>query len=316
MIDLIGAPFDLCGFRVGSRLGPAALRLAGLSAALVEVGLDVSDAGDICGPIGNADEYTEEGGLRNLQPLVKAVTALRHATTHSLLEGNLPIVLGGDHTLVVGSIAAALHHYGDTMALLWIDAHADVNTPGSSATGNVHGMPVAALAGLPSETEGLQHDEWEMLQVAMGAGPRLRLERTAWYGLRDVDQPERSRLQGLAITMHDVDRHGIETTIHSVDRWLRTIGATHVWISFDVDALDPLLAPGTGTAVRGGLTYREAHLSAELLREAFDAPDCPYGLAGLDIVETNPIVDAYNQTAVVAVEWVASLFGKTILGPR
>jgi arginase len=254
--------------------------------------------------------------MRNLLPLIDCVTALRAATAHSLTEGNVPVVLGGDHTLVAGSIAAALHHYGDTMALLWIDAHADANTPGSSASGNIHGMPVAALAGLPSESEGVRDDEWNQLQHAMGPGPRLRLDRTAWFGLRDVDAPERDRIQGLPITMHDVDRHGVETTLRSVDRWLRTVGATHLWISFDVDALDPMLAPGTGTAVRGGLTYREAHLLAELLREALDAPDCPYRLAGLDVVETNPLVDAYNQTAVVAVEWVASLFGKTILGPR
>lgn len=316
MIDLIGAPFDLCGLRLGSRLGPAALRLAGLSEALIELGYEVNDSWDLFGPVGSLVERTQEGGLRNLLPLVQAVTSLRTATAHSLLEGNTPIVLGGDHTLVVGSVAAALHHFGDTLAVLWIDAHADVNTPGSSATGNVHGMPVAALAGLPSETEGIQDEEWATLQEALGPGPRLRLDRTAWYGLRDVDAPERGRLEGLSVTMHDIDRHGIVTTLHSVDRWLRTVGATELWISFDVDALDPLLAPGTGTAVRGGLTYREAHLMAELLREALDAGDCPYRLAGMDIVETNPIVDAYNQTAVVAVEWVASLFGKTILGPR
>lgn len=316
MIDLIGAPFDLCGLRVGSRLGPAALRLAGLAEALTDLGYEVNDSRDLFGPVGSLVESTQEGGLRNLLPLVQAVTSLRTATAHSLIEGNIPIVLGGDHTLVVGSIAAALHHFGDTMAVLWIDAHADVNTPGSSTTGNVHGMPVAALAGLPSETEGVRDEEWALLQEALGSGPRLRLDRTAWYGLRDVDPPERGRLEGMAVTMHDVDRHGVETTVHSVDRWLRTIGAAHLWISFDVDALDPLLAPGTGTAVRGGLTYREAHLMAEMLREALDAKDCPYGLAGLDIVETNPIVDAYNQTAVIAVEWVASLFGKTILGPR
>lgn len=316
MIDLIGAPFDLCGLRAGSRLGPAALRLAGLAEALANLGYAVNDTNDILGPVGSLTESTQDGGLRNLRPLIQAVTSLRAATASSLIEGNTPIVLGGDHTLVVGSVAAALNHFGDSMAVLWIDAHADVNTPGSSATGNVHGMPVAALAGLPSETEGVQDEEWELLQAALGSGPRLRLDRTAWYGLRDVDSPERGRLEGLAITMHDIDRHGVVTTLHSVDRWLRSIGASYLWISFDVDALDPLLAPGTGTAVRGGLSYREAHLMAELLREALDAKDCPYRLAGLDIVETNPIVDAYNQTAVIAVEWVASLFGKTILGPR
>lgn len=316
MVDLIGAPFDLCGLRLGSRLGPAALRLAGLEDALVEVGLEVHDRGDVCGGTGTLHGMTRPGGLKNLEPLIECVVSLRQAVHESLLAERLPIVLGGDHTLVVGGIAAAAHHFGESLAVLWIDAHADVNTPGSSATGNVHGMPVAALAGLPSEIEGIQDEEWALLQQALGPGPRISLDRFAWYGLRDVDQPERRRLHGMALTMHDIDRHGIETTVHSVDRWLKSIGAGHLWISFDVDSLDPLLAPGTGTAVRGGLSYREAHLMAELWREALDASDCPYRLAGLDIVETNPLVDMANQTAVIAVEWVASLLGKTILGQR
>jgi arginase len=313
-IELIGAPFDLCGLRLGTRLGPAALRLAGLVEALAGMGLSVTDLGDACGGPGALPETTHPGRLRNLEPLVEAARGLRHAVDGSLKRGALPIVLGGDHALAVGAVAPALHAFDGDLALLWIDAHADVNTPGTSTTGNVHGMPLAALARLQSGTEGTLDSEWQSLLRSLGEGPALDLHRTAWYGLRDVDAPEADRLGGLALTMHDVDRFGVEATLQQFERWLRGTGCRHLWISFDVDVLDPILAPGTGTAVRGGLTYREAHLLAELLRENLDAPDCPYRLVGLDVVETNPLVDVGNQTAIVAVEWVASLFGKTILG--
>lgn len=316
MIDLLGAPFDLCGFRLGSRLGPAGLRLAHLSDTLSQLGLSVQDLGDVFPMVGSEREFTAPGGLKNFRPLCDCIAQLRAAVDESLAQSHLPIVMGGDHTLAIGGIAAALARYGPDLAVLWIDAHADLNTPGSSSTGNVHGMPLAALAGLPSETQGVQDQEWQLLQTVLGDGPRLNLSRTAWYGLRDVDPPERDRLTGHAISMHDIDRHGVDRTVRSVDFWLRRVQAKHVWLSFDVDSLDPILAPGTGTAVRGGLSYREGHLMAELLREALDAFDCPYHLVGLDIVEVNPIIDAQNQTAVLTVEWMASLFGKTILGTR
>ncbi|AIE85801.1 arginase [Fimbriimonas ginsengisoli] len=312
MIDVIGVPFDLCGSRPGCALGPAAVRYAGLVETLQGIGLEVRDCGDM--PAMRPE--TDEDGMRNFPPLLETVRGLRKAVYKTYLEGNLPIVVGGEHTVVAGAVAAALQFHGEDVAVLWIDAHADANTPGSSASGNLHGMPIAALAGLPSGTEGKVDEEWNALQEALGSGPRLSLNRTAWYALRDVDPPEVPQLQGLALTMHDIDRHGVVNTMHTLDRWLRTIGASHLWISFDVDALDPILAPGTGTAVRGGLTYREAHLCAELLFEMMAASDCPYRLAGVDVVETNPLVDANNATAVMVVEWFASLFGKTILGSR
>lgn len=310
MVDIIGVPFDLCGMRPGSALGPAAVRYAEIVSALASRGLEIRDWGDLP----TRPPETAEGGLRNFLPMVETVRTLRATVQRSLIDGRIPLVVGGDHTIAAGSVAGALSHYGETVALLWIDAHADLNTPGTSETGNLHGMPVAALAGLESGAEGVQEEEWGQLAEALGAGPRLRLERTAWYGLRDVDPAEVPRLKGLAVTMHDIDRHGIVTTMTGLDRWLRTVGATHLWISFDVDAMDPILAPGTGTAVRGGLTYREAHLCAELLCEMLAASDCPYRLAGVDVVETNPLVDTNNATAVMVVEWIASLFGKTILG--
>ena len=312
VIDFIGAPFDLCGRRLGSRLGPAALRLAGLMETIRGLGIEVCDCGDCQAPA----EYTEEGGIRNFCPLIQCVQSLRAMVVTSLTNGHMPVVMGGEHTLAVAGISAALEHHGERMGILWIDAHSDIHTPGSSDTGNVHGMPIAALAGFESGTCGNQDEEWKVLQSTLGAGPKLDVANVAWYGLRDVDMAERDRLVGLPITMHEIDRYGVEQTVKQIDQFYRHQGIQYLWISFDVDALDPFLAPGTGTAVRGGLSYREAHLCAELLRELLDTEDCPYQLAGVDLVETNPLYDNQNETALVTVEWLASLLGKTILGKR
>lgn len=312
MIEVIGVPFDLCGRRLGSRLGPSAIRLAGLIEAFEHLGLETADRGDIAAA--NVSDNSE--GLRNVRPLFECLTRLRHEVVDVLEKGHIPVLLGGEHTVVTGGISAALTRFGDKLGLVWIDAHADINTPGSSTSGNLHGMPIAALAGIPSGCAGLVDEQWRELQSAMAPRQKLKLSSTVWYGLRDVDLAERAMLSGGAISMHDIDRYGVGETVLRIDRWLREAGVQQVWISFDVDALDPGLAPGTGTGVRGGLTYREAHLTAELLREFLDAADCPYSLAGVDIVETNPLFDSQNETAKMAVEWLSSLFGKTILGRR
>lgn len=296
--------------RLGSRLGPAAVRLAGLRAALEASGLEVRDPGD---PVLDS-EPTHEPGLRNFRPLLEALRATREGVARAFAEGAFPLVLGGEHTLSAASVSAALEATNGDLAVLWIDAHADVNTPGASDTGNVHGMPIAALAGLPAETDdAAESAQWEEMLHLLGP-QRLALASTSWFGLRDVDPAERPRLTGLPLTMHDVDRYGVETCARRVFDWLSGTGRRNLWISFDVDALDPILAPGTGTAVRGGLSYREAHLLAELLSESLGAADCPVRLIGLDVMETNPIFDANNGTATVAVEWIASLFGKRIIG--
>jgi arginase len=249
--------------------------------------------------------------MRDFASLLDLVKRLRVAADRALAAERIPLVLGGEHTVSVAGIGAALALYGDSLGLLWIDAHADINTPGTSQSGNVHGMPIAALQGLPSGVEGLVNEEWNSLAAALGA-VRLRPENTAWIGLRDVDLGERPFVKnGLGLTMTDIDRYGMAACVDRLDEQFRRVGARHLWVSFDVDALDPFLAPGTGTAVRGGLTYREAHLMAELLREKLDAG--PYRLVGVDVVETNPMVDTSNETARMAVEWVLSLFGKTIL---
>lgn len=309
-IQIVGAPFDLCGLRLGSRLGPAAVRLAGLRPALEAAGLTVRDPGDPA----YVHEPTEGPGLRNFEALYFAIRGTRDRVAAAFETGAFPLVLGGEHTLSAASVGAALDATGGDLAVLWIDAHADVNTPGSSDTGNIHGMPIAALAGMPSETDDARIDrEWGQLKDALGA-TRLDPARVAWFGLRDVDPAERAHLKGLPITMHEIDRYGIEACLGRVFEWLARTGCRNLWISFDVDALDPFLAPGTGTAVRGGLSYREAHLLAELLSEWLGGESCPVRLVGLDVMETNPIFDANNGTATVAVEWIASLFGKRILG--
>ena len=309
MIEIIGAPFDLCGMQLGSRLGPTALRLANLESELASIGLRVTDAGDIA--VSN-EPRSNPDGLKNFPPLLEAIRNLRSTALRSLKTAHCPVVLGGEHTLATAGISAALEHFGDDLGVLWIDAHADINTPGMSESGNIHGMPIAALQGLESGVEGQRDADWSLLVKLLG--PRhLKVENVVWYGLRDVDIEEQKVVkQGLPISMHHIDRFGIERTVEQIDARFRELGVRNIWISFDVDALDPILAPGTGTAVRGGLSYRESHLMAEILAEKLATS--PYRLVGIDLVETNPLTDTNNQTAKRTVEWILSLFGKTILG--
>lgn len=307
MIEILGAPFDLCGLRPGSRMGPAALRMAGLSEALRELGEEVIDGGDVSpsGPVTDAE------GLCNFTPFLEMARELRTLALTSLRRDRVPILLGGDHSIGVAGVSAALEALDGDVALLWIDAHADINTPATSGSGNLHGMPVAALQGYASGVTGRRDEEWGQLAGVLGGG-RLRPERTAWLGLRDVDLHEKPRVKaGLGLTMTDIDRYRVTGCLERLDEFFAKTGAKNLWISMDVDVLDPVLAPGTGTAVRGGLTYREAHLLAELLHERI--AEGRYRLVGLDIVETNPLIDKENSTAKMAVEWTLSLFGKTIL---
>ncbi len=298
---------------MGSRLGPAAVRLAGLEAAFDDLHVDFAWGGDLRGCDSLEAEETE------IDPLLGCIRELRKRTEASIKTGYTPLIIGGDHAIAMGSIAAGLNHHGESMALLWIDAHADVNTPGSSKTGRIHGMPVAALMGKPSGVMGERHEEWNRLLAALGP-KRLKMDHMSWFGLRDVDPPERKLIRDdeacLASTMHHIDRYGLIWELRRFDVWMKQSKATHLWISFDVDAMDPILAPGTGTSVTGGLSYREAHLVAEVLHEMIDAENCPYKLAGIDVVEINPLIDQHNETAKMAVEWIGSLFGKTILGER
>lgn len=319
-LHLIGVPFDLCGRLPGSRLGPTALRLARLTTNLRDLGLEVYDRGDLLTPDALPVPVPRPYAPTSIPCFEEAIgllPQLEEMVSDVLREGALPVVLGGDHSLSIGSIAAGLRHYGDDLAVLWVDAHADLNTPATSPSLNLHGMSLAALLGREAALPDPLDVQWAAIRWLVGR-TLLRPSRTAWIGLREVDPGERDAIREmpgcLPITMHDVDRQGIARCAVRFDQWMRRSGARQLWISFDVDAMDPVLAPGTGTAVHGGLTYREAHLLAELLREQMDRDDCGYRLVGLDVVETNPTRDTRNETASMATEWVASLFGKTILG--
>jgi len=299
VIQLLGVPFHGCGPRVGSALGPASLRLQNLQGALESLGLEVGDNGDV--PF---DIVQDGGEIRNFGTVSNVLGGLKPRVAQILAAGHTPMVLGGDHSLSIGSISAALDH--TDCAVLWIDAHADINTPETSPSGNLHGMPLACLMDFPSESL-----QWQQLQSALVTSP-LRSNRMAWIGLRDVDPGEAATITGLdgcfATTMQDVDRVGVPRLVEAFIAWFKQSGAKKLWISFDVDSLDPVLAPGTGTVVRGGFTYREAHLIAEMLSENLRDQ-----LLGLDVVEVNPILDSRNETAQATIEWLCSLFGKTIL---
>lgn len=321
MVEVIGAPFDLCGPHHGSRAGPLALRLAGflpqLRELLGEDGVrDLGDAIPLDAALPGSRAQCDEAGLA-------AFAALRAEVEASLGRGAVPIVLGGDHSVSIGSVAGALAKHGASLGLLWIDAHADCNSPGTTPSGNLHGMPIGALAGIEDRADpakpwaGDLDRVWPKLLELCGP-ERLALSRVGWLGLREVDPQEAERIlasrQSYCATMQTVDELGIAACADSFLEWAAHAGISHVWVSLDVDVLDPVFAPGTGTAVRGGLSYREGHLLAETLGEGFASMAGP-ALAGLDVVEVNPFRDHANSTAQVALEWVLSFFGKTILHP-
>lgn len=311
-MELIGVPFDLCGRQLGSRLGPGAIRIAGLRESLLALREEVVDNDDIQVP---ALLPNEPGpGLKHFDAGYAVFQKLFDRVTAALDAHRIPLVLGGDHSISIGSVSAALAKYGANLGLFWIDAHADLNTPDTSPSGNIHGMSVAALLSEESPaTKGLAADHWEKL-CALSQTP-LNPKHAGWLGLRDVDTGEANRIKekaGYYSTMNQVDRNGIVHQMEEWNDWMVREGVKYLWLSFDVDVLDPNLAPGTGTAVRGGLTYREMHLMAEMLSEFLDRKN--YELVGLDVVETNPLNDTNNATAKVAVEFIDSLFGKTILG--
>jgi arginase len=294
-VAIIGAALDLGAGRRGVDMGPSAIRYAGLEERLTGLGYRCVDWGNVETAVLEAAEEQDERA-RYLPDILAACGQVAGLVGRALEEGALPLVLGGDHSVALGTLGGLARERGQG-GVLWIDAHSDLNTPETSPTGNVHGMPLAAALGLADG-----RFESESLPL-----PALDPARVALVGLRSVDARERDRIRELGIatyTMSDIDRMGLE---HAIRQSLERIAGTgFVHVSLDMDALDPEVAPGVGTPVRGGLSYREAHLALELVAES--------GLVGsFEVVEVNPILDRENATASLAVELVASALGKTIL---
>ena len=298
---LIGAPTDVGAADRGASMGPEALRVAGLAAALRARELEVTDLGNLSGP-GNPWQPPQEG-YRHLPEVVRWNTLVHDSVYAQLCGGRLPILLGGDHCLSIGSISAVARHcreHGRKLRVLWLDAHADFNTSELSPSGNVHGMPVACLCGFgPGELTGIG-----------GKTPAIDPSCVRKIGVRSVDAGEKRFVheQGLDVfDMRYVDEMGMRQTMEQA---LAGMDAnTHLHVSFDVDFLDPEIAPGVGTQVPGGPTYREAQLCMEMIADT-------HRLASLDVVELNPAFDVRNKTAVLAVDLIESLFGKSTLVRR
>ncbi len=297
-VSLIGAPTDIGAGARGASMGPEALRVAGLQAALESHGLEVLDRGNLAGPP-NPWQPAQEG-YRHL-PEVVAWNQAVHAAVHAeLAGGRMPILLGGDHCLAIGSISAVARHCRETgrkLRVLWLDAHADFNTSALTPSGNIHGMPVACLCG---------HGPQELIEIG-GHVPAIHPKVVRQIGIRSVDPGEKRFVHEVGLEVFDmryIDEMGMR---HAMELALATMDAhTHLHVSFDVDFLDPEIAPGVGTTIPGGPTYREAQLCMEMIADSGR-------LASLDIMELNPALDVRNKTAMLAVDLVESLFGKSTL---
>jgi len=297
-VALIGAPTDIGAGHRGASMGPEALRVAGLAEALRERGLRVLDKGNLAGPVN--PWLPPVDGYRHLDEVVFWNRAVMDAVYASLRAGELPILLGGDHCLGVGSITAVARYCaenGKTLRVLWLDAHADFNTHEVTPSGNIHGMPVACLCGVGPES----------LTGLGGSMPALRPEHIRQIGIRSVDAGEKELVHKHGLDIYDmryIDEIGMK---RAMEEALEGIDAnTHVHVSFDVDFLDPAIAPGVGTTVPGGPNYREAQLVMEMIADAGS-------LGSIDVVELNPAFDEHNKTAKLAVDLVESLFGKSTL---
>jgi arginase len=294
-IDLIGVPIDLGAGRRGVDMGPSAIRYAHLQDKLQEMGHIIEDKGNIEVPIQEMCQITDPK-LKYIDCIIPMGRRIGGAVATSIQGGRFPLVLGGDHSLSVGSIRGAAKH--KKLGVIWVDAHADFNTPETTPSGNIHGMPLAALCGLGDPRLVSLWDE---------TPPVLDPKRVAVIGARDLDPGEKQNLREAGVmvqSMEQVDRLGmlvaLEKAIEQVSR-----DVDGIYLSFDMDSLDPRHAPGVGTPVNGGLTFREAHLACEVVAETGK-------LIGMDMVEVNPILDVQNQTALLAVEFIRSALGSRI----
>jgi arginase len=300
-ISLIGAPTDIGAGSRGASMGPEALRVAKLLPALTRLGLDAIDLGNLTGPPNPGQEPVD--GFRHLPEVVAWNQTVHEAVWVELQKGRRPVLLGGDHSLGIGSISAVARHcraQGKKLRILWLDAHADFNTPGLTPSGNLHGMPLACLCG---------HGPKALINIG-GKVPAIDPKWVRQIGIRSVDASEKNFVHEMGLEVFDmraIDELGMR---HTMELALATMDAkTHLHVSFDIDFLDGTLAPGVGTAVRGGPTYREAQLCMEMIADTG-------ALASLDVMELNPALDIRNATAEVTVELVESLFGRSTLVRR
>ena len=297
-ISLIGAPTDIGAGARGASMGPEALRVAGIEAALEAHGLVVEDRGNLAGPRNPWQAPVE--GYRHLAEVVAWNRTVHDAVHAELADGRLPILLGGDHCLGIGSISAVARHCreaGRKLRVLWLDAHADFNTNVLTPSGNIHGMPVTCLCGIGPR---------ELVEIG-GTVPAINPKSVRQIGIRSVDAGEKRLVHEAGLEVFDmryIDEMGMR---HAMELALATLDAnTHLHVSFDVDFLDPEIAPGVGTTVRGGPTYREAQLCMKMIADTGR-------LASLDVMELNPAFDLHNRTAELAVDLIESLFGKSTL---
>jgi arginase len=292
-VAVIGAGLDLGAGRRGVDMGPSAIRYAGLETRIRELGRDVTDLGDVRAPVPEATRVGDPAA-RFLEPIMRACELVAREVATAANDGRVPLVLGGDHSIAMGTLGGMAAARG-AGAVLWIDAHGDLNRPYTSPSGNVHGMPLAAALGLAGE--GFSTDAYPVPSVA----------DAVLLGIRSLDAGERDLIRELGLrvyTMSELDERGVQTCVREALEQLA--GAAFVHVSLDLDAVDPMFAPGVGTPVRGGLSYREAHLALELVAESELADS-------FDVVEVNPILDRENETAQLAVELVASALGARIL---
>ncbi|TFY98328.1 arginase [Ramlibacter humi] len=297
-VSLIGAPTDVGASVRGAGMGPDALRVAGLIEALRSHRLDVMDRGNLSGPPN--PWKAPEGGARHLDEVVAWNRAVYGAVDQALTDGHVPLLMGGDHCLAIGSISAVARHCratGKSLRVVWLDAHTDVNTEAISPSGNLHGMPVACLLGHgPKPLVG-----WS------GEPAAVAPDQIDFIGIRSVDADEKQAIRQLGLSVYDmrhIDEHGMR---HTMTELLADVDDnTHLHVSFDLDCLDPMEAPGVGTGVRGGPTYREMQLCMEMIADT----GC---MGSLDVVEINPALDVRNRTAELAVDFIQSLFGASTL---
>ena len=299
-LRIVGVPMDLGAGRRGVDMGPSAIRIAGVGESLRKLGYAVDDEGDIAVPTPETRD-PGDSSARYLEPISNVCDQLRQRVRGALDDGAVPVVLGGDHSIAIGTVAGVAEHFrakDEQIGLIWVDAHGDMNTSATSPSGNIHGMPLAALLGM---------GEPRLVELG-GFAPKVKKEHVCLIGIRDVDDNERKIISESGIhayTMRDVDERGMRAIMEEAIGFA-TAGTAGFHMSFDLDGMDPRFVPGTGTPVKGGINWREANLLMEMVSDTGK-------MCSLEVTELNPILDIQNQSCEVAVDVICSAFGKRIL---